>query len=278
MVKRPRHVLLVYEEEMALAAEAEERARAKYEGTKVRYEDLLREYYYKPHHTEVPWEEAQKDMQHRSAYRGLTEADRQVMWEDHMNALREKHGQPLVDYGRTAVPEDPAPSQGDGNGDGVPSAAAAASTAGTEAPRGNEEAGDVLGKRKTREFDAKAEGEEEEEAASAPSSKRGKVAAPEEETMQDSEPEKPQAEAPAEPIAKEEQAADAADAAVEEAEEAEEADPAALEQKRKEYTRKNTVKSLKALLLERGVVSSESELKGKRKADLVELLVQAEMS
>ncbi|CAE7934304.1 unnamed protein product, partial [Symbiodinium sp. KB8] len=63
------------------------RRQALAEEDKERYKELLRDYYYRSDHVEIPWSEAADEMAHRTAFRRLAPADREALFQEHMSAL-----------------------------------------------------------------------------------------------------------------------------------------------------------------------------------------------
>lgn len=99
----PETLVIHFRDSQMYAKEAEEAEQKRLVEIKERYNELLTDYYYRTDHLEISWEEACEDMEHRSAFKALPPYMRELMFEEHMNVLREAAGIELKDLKDTKL-------------------------------------------------------------------------------------------------------------------------------------------------------------------------------
>ena len=86
--RAPKHAELVFDRLREDAKKEEIRREEKKQRRREAFQDLLMDYYYRSDHLDVTWDEAKRELRHRSAYRALDSGTRKSLFEEHMSELR----------------------------------------------------------------------------------------------------------------------------------------------------------------------------------------------
>jgi hypothetical protein len=70
-----------------------------------KFQALLADYYYKPEHVNVHWDEAKKSLQQRSIYDELSKSERRKLYYDHIAGLALKYNLPVPDHLHQLLPD-----------------------------------------------------------------------------------------------------------------------------------------------------------------------------
>jgi len=141
---RPHVVKREFDEYKKRAEEVAQRRAELDAEDRARYADLLKDYYYRSDHVDIPWEEAQGEMGHRTAFRRLPAGEQECMWTVHMAKLRAAlEGSDGEGGGTSPKPPAPAAPAAAAEGTGGGGADAAPPCAGEEGEVGSADEGEV---------------------------------------------------------------------------------------------------------------------------------------